>query len=73
MLQPSFSKALTSNTSEVWTLPDAQHTIRDTLPHGFFLRTRPGDGRCLFHCFQTVLPDLAVEDLQRVSACPTDR
>ena len=44
-------------------LPEAQHTIRDTLPQGFCLLTRPGDGRCLF--FQTILPGLSVEDFQQ--------
>ena len=67
------SNALKPARAELWSLPDAQTAVARSLPPHFQLKTVPGDGNCLFHCFREVRPHLSEFMLQDMSGCEPNK
>ena len=53
----------------VWDLCSAQDALASRLRGDWTLVRKPGDGSCLFHCFQHAHPDMTVDRLREITGC----
>ncbi len=61
-------KRMRQKRGAVW-LPQGQEELAARLPPSVRLDVVPGDGKCLFHCFQRALPDTDVASLMAAAGC----